>query len=129
MPEDFVVHSLRHTMLTRLGLLVDAFTIMKIAGQSSITISQRYVHPSPESVERAFEKLEAANRPTTRKGVGIELGTSGQSGESAQSSKNPRNSRVWHPLAAVRAADRIIRCSSADSAKDVKRLTQPTFLG
>jgi integrase len=64
MSEDFVVHSLRHTMLTRIGLLgVDAFTIMKIAGHSSITISQRYVHPSPESVERAFEKLEAANRP------------------------------------------------------------------
>jgi integrase len=45
MPADFVVHSLRHTMLTRLGMLgVDAFTIMKIAGHSSITISQRYVH-------------------------------------------------------------------------------------
>ena len=42
LPEDFVVHSLRHTMLTRLGLLgVDAFTIMRIAGHSSITISQR----------------------------------------------------------------------------------------
>jgi hypothetical protein len=27
---------------------VDAFTMMKIAGHSSITISQRYVHPSPE---------------------------------------------------------------------------------
>lgn len=72
MPEDFVVHSLRHTMWTRIGLLgVDAFTITKVAGHSSITISQRYVHPSPESVERAFEKLEAANRPTPRKGVGI----------------------------------------------------------
>ena len=44
LPEDFVVHSLRHTMLTRLGLLgVDAFTIMRIAGHNSITISQRYV--------------------------------------------------------------------------------------
>jgi site-specific recombinase XerD len=53
MSKDFVVHSLRHTMLTRLGLLgVDAFTIMKIAGHSSTTISQCYVHPSPESVER-----------------------------------------------------------------------------
>ena len=82
MPEDFVVHSLRHTMLTRIGLLgVDAFTIMKIAGHSSITISQRYVHPSPESVERAFEKLEAANRPTPRKGVGIELGIGAKSGQ------------------------------------------------
>ena len=51
-------------MLTRLGLLgVDAFTIMKIAGHSSITISQRYVHPSPEPVESAFEKLEMSNQP------------------------------------------------------------------
>jgi integrase len=56
--KDFVLHSLRHTMLTRLGESgVDAFTIMKIAGHSSITISQRYIHPSSESVERAFEKL------------------------------------------------------------------------
>jgi len=49
-------------MLTRLGEAgVDAFTIMKIAGHSSITISQRYAHPSPESLERAFERLEAFN--------------------------------------------------------------------
>jgi len=62
-------------MLTRLGMLgVDAFTIMKIAGHSSITISQRYVHPSPESVERAFEKLEVSNQLPPRIGVGIELG-------------------------------------------------------
>jgi len=56
---DFVIHSLRHTMLTRLGESgVDAFTIMRIAGHSSITVSQRYVHPSPETVERAFERLQ-----------------------------------------------------------------------
>ena len=79
MPADFVVHSLRHTMLTRLGMLgVDAFTIMKIAGHSSITISQRYVHPSPESVERAFEKLEVSNQLPPRIGVGIELGIGGK---------------------------------------------------
>ena len=46
--DESVIHSLRHTMLTRLGEAgVDAFTIMKIAGHSSITVSQRYVHPSP----------------------------------------------------------------------------------
>src|ERR1039458_4242887 len=72
LPEDFVVHSLRHTMLTRLSLLgVDAFTIMRIAGHSSITISLRYVGPSPEPVERAFEKLEVSNQPTPRREVGI----------------------------------------------------------
>src|ERR1039458_10147323 len=72
LPEDFVVHSLRHTMLTRLGLPgVDAFTIMRIAGHSSIPISQRYVQPSPESIERAFEKLEVSNQPPRRRGPGI----------------------------------------------------------
>lgn len=56
---DFVLHSLRHTMLTRLGESgVDAFTIMRIAGHSSVVVSQRYVHPSPEAVERAFERLQ-----------------------------------------------------------------------
>jgi len=62
LPVDFVIHSLRHTMLTRLGEAgVDAFTIMRVAGHGSITVSQRYIHPSSEAMERAFEKLEAAN--------------------------------------------------------------------
>jgi len=62
LPKDFVVHSLRHTMLTRLGEAgADPFTIMRIAGHSSVAISQRYVHPSPEAMERAFERLEALN--------------------------------------------------------------------
>lgn len=60
--KEFVVHSLRHTMLTRLGEAgADAFTIMKIAGHSSVTVSQRYVHPTPEGMERAFERLEELN--------------------------------------------------------------------
>lgn len=58
-PADFVLHSLRHTMLTRLGRSgVDAFTMMRIAGHSSIVVSQRYIHPTPEAVERAFERLQ-----------------------------------------------------------------------
>jgi len=49
-------------MLTRLGEAgADAFTIMKIAGHSSVTVSQRYVHPTPEGMERAFERLENLN--------------------------------------------------------------------
>lgn len=65
---EFVLHSLRHTMLTRLGEAgLDAFTIKEIAGHSSITISQRYVHPSPEHRERAFERLEEYNREAGRK--------------------------------------------------------------
>jgi hypothetical protein len=49
-------------MLTRVGEAgVEAFTIMRIAGHSSVTISQKDVHPTPEAMERAFEKLEAFN--------------------------------------------------------------------
>jgi integrase len=62
LPKDFVVHSLRHTMLNRLGEGgANAFTIMRIAGHSSVTVSQRYVHPTPEGMERAFERLEKLN--------------------------------------------------------------------
>ena len=62
-PKDFVVHSFRHTMLTRLGGAgVDVFTIKRVAGHSSVTVSEKYVHPSPEFIERAFERLEDVNR-------------------------------------------------------------------
>jgi integrase len=66
LPSDFVIHSFRHTMLTRLGEAgVDAFTIMKIAGHSSITVSQKYIHPSPESVERGTEpNLDESKSPS-----------------------------------------------------------------
>ncbi len=70
LPADFVLHSLRHTFGTRLGEAgADAFTIMKLMGHSTVTVSQRYVHPSPESVERAFEKLEALNLGARRNGA------------------------------------------------------------
>jgi integrase len=62
LPQDFVIHSVRHTMLTRLGKAgAEAFTIMRIAGHSSVTVSQRYVHLTPEGMERAFERLEDLN--------------------------------------------------------------------
>lgn len=54
-------------MLTCLGESgVEAFTIMRIAGHSSVAVPQKYVHPSPESIERAFEKLEAMNAEANR---------------------------------------------------------------
>jgi integrase len=62
LPSDFVLHSLRHTFGTRLGESgADAFTIMRLMGHSKVTASQRYVRPSPESVELAYERLTALN--------------------------------------------------------------------
>jgi integrase len=58
--DEFVLHSLRHTFGTRMGEAgADAFTIMRIMGHSRITVSQRYVHPTPETLERAFDAMEA----------------------------------------------------------------------
>ena len=54
-------------MLTRLGEAgADAFTIMRIAGHSRVTRLQRYVHPSPESLEGAFARLHAPNERATK---------------------------------------------------------------
>ncbi len=56
--EPFEPYCLRHTALTRLADAgCDAFTLAKIAGHSSITITQRYCHPQAEAIERAFAKL------------------------------------------------------------------------
>ena len=69
MPPEFVLHSLRHTYGTRLGEAgADAFAIMRLMGHSSVTVSQRYVHPIPEALERAVERLQAMN-PRATKGL------------------------------------------------------------
>jgi integrase len=60
---ECVLHSFRHTLGTRLGEAgADTFTIMRIMGHSTVTVSQKYVHPTPEALERAFERLEALNQ-------------------------------------------------------------------
>ena len=60
LPSDAVLHSTRHTALTDLGAAgADAFTIQAVAGHSSVTTSQRYVHPVPEPMIRAIARLDA----------------------------------------------------------------------
>jgi integrase len=62
-PVAFRLYDRRHTCLTRLGEVnTDPFTIQKIAGHSSITMSQRYVHPTDERLEDAFARLETYNQ-------------------------------------------------------------------
>jgi hypothetical protein len=48
---------------------------MRLMGHSTVTVSQRYVHPSPEAVELAFGRLVALNLQK----VGTNLGTPAQS--------------------------------------------------
>jgi integrase len=54
----FVLYSLRHTFLTRLGESgCDVWTLARIAGHSQIGISSRYVHPSEDAMFAAMSKL------------------------------------------------------------------------
>ena len=56
----FVLYALRHTFLTRLGGAgCDAWTLARIAGHSSISMSARYVHPSEDAVINVFSRLQA----------------------------------------------------------------------
>jgi len=55
---SFVLYSLRHTFLTCLGQSgCDVWTVARIAGHSSISISARYVHPLKDAVLAAVERL------------------------------------------------------------------------
>jgi site-specific recombinase XerD len=61
--QDMVLHSTRHTFCTRLGKMgCDAFTIQKLAGHSSIVISQRYVHSDQEAKLSAIHLLDTLNK-------------------------------------------------------------------
>jgi integrase len=54
----FVLYTLRHTFLTRLGESgCDVWTLARIAGHSSIAMSSRYVHPSADRVLDAMALL------------------------------------------------------------------------
>jgi integrase len=54
----FVLYSLRHTFLTRLGESgCDVWTHARIAGHSDIRMSARYVHPSEDAVLNAMSRL------------------------------------------------------------------------
>jgi integrase len=58
----FVLYSLRHRCLTRLGESgCDAWTLARIAGHSSVGMSARYVHPSEDAVLAALDRLSGHN--------------------------------------------------------------------
>ncbi len=50
----------------------DAFTIMRLMGHSSVTVSQKYVHPTPESVELAIDRLEKWNAEKREGGTKVD---------------------------------------------------------
>jgi Phage integrase family len=55
-----VPYTLRHTALTNLGEKAggDVFVLARIAGHSSITVTQRYIHPQAEAINRVFSQVD-----------------------------------------------------------------------
>ena len=79
----FVPYVLRHTGLTRLGEKAggDVFVLARIAGHSTIAVTQRYIHPQADAIGRVF----AAALPQ----VGTKLGTV----EKTRKTKAPKESQ------------------------------------
>jgi hypothetical protein len=61
--KGFEPYCLRHSALTFLAESgCDAFTLARIAGHSSITITQRYCHPQADAIERAFGNFSGGHK-------------------------------------------------------------------
>jgi integrase len=59
---DFRLYEFRHTYGTRMAMAgVDLMTLRELMGHSSITITQRYCHPTSEHKKAAVAKLEEWN--------------------------------------------------------------------
>jgi integrase len=59
---QFVPHAMRHTFCSRLVQRgVDITTISKLAGHSSVVVTMRYAHLSPDNLVSAIRALESVN--------------------------------------------------------------------
>jgi integrase len=67
--KPFEIYCLRHSFLTHLAESgCDAFTLAKIAGHSSITITSRYCHPEQDAVDRAFQVMAGSTKVVSEGG-------------------------------------------------------------
>ena len=63
----FVLYTLRHTFLTRLGESgCNVWTLARIAGHSSIAMSARYVHPSEDAVFSAMTQMQVKPKASSQ---------------------------------------------------------------
>jgi integrase len=76
-------HDLRHTFATRLVLSgVDLATVSKLLGHSSIQMTMRYSHPTPEALKKAVDTLDSEKlEKTVSKNVSIFLLTKSSDSE------------------------------------------------
>jgi integrase len=67
----FVIYSLRHTFATRISTYVDAWTLCKIMGWASLSVSETYIHPDDNQVLEGFRCHESGQVHETRLLEGI----------------------------------------------------------
>ena len=84
----FEPYVMRHTALTRMARHCDPFTLARIAGHSSITITQRYCHPQADAVEAAFSKFALRGEVVTEAGHHIKQASAESKKEQPVSSSN-----------------------------------------
>jgi len=74
--KPFEPYCLRHTALTNIAAVCrDAYTVARIAGHSSILITQQYIHPQADAIEQAFAQM-AQRQKVVRHGGQTKNGTS-----------------------------------------------------
>ena len=57
----FILYSLRHSFATRIAPHVDAWTLCKVMGWSSLSVAMTYIHPSEDRVLDAFSDMGGHN--------------------------------------------------------------------
>ncbi len=79
---QFVPHILRHEFCSRLADLgMNAAVIQKLAGHSTLAVTQRYIHVRAESLVDAIERLEGTERDwVPSRDSGTERGTDDATG-------------------------------------------------
>jgi hypothetical protein len=99
---------MRHSALTRLAIAkladagCDAFNLARIAGHSSITITQRYCHPQADAIERAFAKLTDGGAVVTDGGRRDDRS---DNAPKTLTGGEPRRTRTSNPLFGLRNAE------------------------
>jgi site-specific recombinase XerD len=68
--QAFVPYTLRHTALTNLGGKAggNVFVLAQIAGRSSIIVTQRYIHPQADAINRVFAASASQSQVGTNMG-------------------------------------------------------------
>jgi len=80
--KPFPPYTLRHTALTWIAPYCDSYTLAKVAGHGSTSMTSRYIHPAQQTIESAFTKM------ATRQKVVIHAGHTRKSLESGNGSKS-----------------------------------------